>query len=112
MSEQEFESGSKDRATVALVYREVSNLSKITEAHFEAIKIQLRSLDGVPARVELLDRELAVLRRRVGAIEQRETQEQEADEKRRSYRVGTLPLVLTGIGMFVLGLINILGLHV
>lgn len=56
MSEPDHDSGSKDRATVALVYRTVDDLSKLVDAHFETVNAKLDAQKDIPRRVESLER--------------------------------------------------------
>lgn len=47
--------GTGDRATVALVYREVAHLREVSEIHLGSINEKLDKLDGLPDRVTRLE---------------------------------------------------------
>ena len=59
-----------NRATVALVYRAVDDLRRITEGNFETMRVQLHQFSALPEKVEYLTREMGALGVRIEAMEE------------------------------------------
>lgn len=110
MSEQHAgDTGSKDRATVALVYRTVDDLGKLMTAEFTALNARLDVLARLPDQVASQHEMILLLQQRMLAVEQAdalqestaERQKREAreeEDRRRQYRRDRLPtLLLTAV---------------
>jgi hypothetical protein len=68
MSDQS-DSGSKDRATVALVYHAVDGLKELTKAGFTDVQRQLDNLATLPTAVAALHERITLLEVRVTQVE-------------------------------------------
>lgn len=91
-----------NRATVAMVYRAVDDLGRLTDAHFEAVKAKLDTLATMPARVATLELRAGKTDTRLDALERASADQAEALKERRTYRSSTLPLlVFTALGLLV-----------
>lgn len=95
MSEPENgDTGSRDRATVALVNSKIDTVlatvegnAAVTAAHFETIRTRLDSVSGLGGRMDTIEQKHTALEAVVSAM-----------ERGRVYRTSTLPLILLGAG--------------
>jgi hypothetical protein len=101
MSEEQIDTGSRDRATVALVNAKLDEVKAIvqgnaavTDAHFETVRQRLDGLAGLSGRMDTLEQKYTALQAIVSEI-----------ERGRVYRTNTLPLILIGVGSLVVAII-------
>jgi hypothetical protein len=101
------DSGSRDRATVALVSAQIGEVKALVEGHkalttvgFVNVQRQLDSLVTIPERVSALEIVTTAQRDRINDIEK-------AREHERGYRVGTLPMIVIGVCGLLFALLNI-----
>lgn len=99
--------GSRDRATVALVYAELKNVTTLVQGHrdltvlgFENVQRQLDSVSFLPAEFAKLKQDVRVLRERVDEMEN-------SMRGRLEYRRVNLPVIVIGA---VAALVSILEL--
>lgn len=108
------DSGSRDRATVALVNSKIDTvLAKVegnaqtTEAHFETIKTRLDGLADIPAQIAAVDRRvtsrLDTHDHKITALEGVVSEFQRG----RVYRTTTLPPILIGVASLAVAIIAV-----
>jgi succinylglutamate desuccinylase len=82
LSEQNGDTGSKDRATVALVYRTVDDLGKAISAEFRAVNARLDTFMALPAAVAAQHEMITMLQARMFNAEQRLSEAAKREETR------------------------------
>jgi len=92
--------GSNDRATVALVAEKVEGLKELTRAGFIDMQRQLDVLVTVP-------REVVELRGKHDSLERRVTTIERDDERGREWKRGPLLVIVAGLGVAAINLLPI-----
>lgn len=97
------DTGSKDRATVALVNAKLDEVkaivegnAKVTEAHFETVRTRLDAVGGLAGRMDTLEQKHTALEASVAHL-----------ERSRVYRTTTLPPILIGIAALAVAIITL-----
>jgi hypothetical protein len=98
MSDQD--TGSKDRATVALVSEKVDGLKELTRAGFTDIQRQLDRVAELPTIVTGHTEKLKEYGRRLDDLE-------ETDDKKRDYRSTVVPSLIIGAGGLLVAIITL-----
>lgn len=96
--------GNGNRATVAMVLREVATTKELMAANFETVHVRLDALAKLPDRVDVLETRVDHLDTDVGLLKTASVTQARALQDRRAYRMGTLPMiVLTFFGLLLAG---------
>lgn len=107
MSEQP-DTGSKDRATVALVYRTVDDLAKTLDAEFRAVNTRLDAIQALPAQVAAQHEMLTMVQARVTDAEKRldrqDLRTQSREEAERQYRRVNRPTIILSLAALMVAL--------
>jgi hypothetical protein len=90
------DTGSKDRATVSLVYRTVDDLKDLTKAEFAALNSRLDLLAPLPEKVNALHERVVLGEARILALETSDKNALTETEQRKLYRKFQLPSLLLG----------------
>lgn len=94
MSDQNGDSGSKDRATVALAVAKIDALKELTAFGFEEVHRRLDAVEGLPERVTRLEERPSASPERMTRIEERVSVLEKAREQVRVHWPSLIPALL------------------
>lgn len=97
MTEQANDTGSKDRATVSLVYRAVDDLKDLTAVQFVALHGKIDALASLPAQMGALHERQVLAEARIVLLEKADRDHLSVEDRRALYRRVNLPPLIISV---------------